>query len=137
MFLKRLNEPSRLSFLSIATALAGSDGFFSGEEQSLMNQYAQELGIETLSEVPTSVEVDREIAHIADLTSLEEKRVILIELIALANADARFASEEESLLKKVAQAFGVDLEEYHRCIELLDQYMTSCSALVNYIDGGL
>ena len=134
MFLQKLNDSLKLSFLAIADELVKADGFLAEEEVSLMDSYAQELGCKR---VGVSSDLDGEISNIATVATADEKRVVLLELLALAKADARFAEEEESLLNKVASAFEIHKEEYSLCIELLDQYMTSYSALVNFVDGGL
>lgn len=108
MFLSQLNEAQRPAFLVLAKSLIAADGIFADEEMLMMEQYQQEMSLH----IPFNdiqIEENQAIAAFADDVPLRKKQVFF-ELVALAYADQVYAKEENDLLIKIGNAFGLDAE---------------------------
>ncbi len=105
MFLHDLPRTMVKPFLDVAYTLITADGKVGEEEMNVMNLYGVELNLDQLPELQR-VDYDAALKEFADLTQ-NVKKEVYFELISLAYADSEFAEEEQALLEKVAEAFGI------------------------------
>ncbi len=107
MFLATLNLEQKKSFLKLAKYLANIDNHLHEEEQYLLNYYCYEMHIDDNID-------DHEEFKISDLADLfkekKEKRILLIELIALIIADSEYNEKEKEILNQIIDLFQIDLK---------------------------
>jgi len=113
MFLAKLNDKEKRAFMSLAKALALADGIVVSQEEKFMNLYAKEMD---LTDYDFNSDIDSVIKELADSATDEVKRIVILELVELANADGNFSGEEKDLVKKVIKAFGLNEKEIDKCV---------------------
>ena len=72
----------------------------------------------------------------ATKSTLQIKRIVFIELMALAFADGNYAVEEKKLIQQISDAFNFDQAFVERAIDLEDAYTFAYMSLVNLVDKG-
>ena len=133
MFLAKLNEKEKVSFLALAENLIKADGVVLDIETSYLNMYANEMGI-SLASLLGSEDIEQIITNLQTTATNTEKKIILLELLALANADGEFAEEENVLIRKVVKTFNISATTLSKATELLDQFTTVYSSLNHFIE---
>lgn len=106
MLLGKLSNDNKKLFFELELALANTDGKFDFREEQLIRSHCAEMGIEY---APTS--------HVTDLNELVqtirkgmtamEKKIIFIELVAVALADGNYEEEEQKFIKELQVLFGI------------------------------
>lgn len=102
MFLMQLHSEQKYAFMTLARNLVAADNVFTPDEQAMMEQYRQEMGLENDGDVSS----EQAIACFSSATGNIQKK-IMFELLALAYADTNYSSEEQMYLKKLLTAFGL------------------------------
>jgi DnaJ-domain-containing protein 1 len=102
MFLVKLNDSEKLSFLQIAHLAAGSDGVMDQAEIELLTQFAWEMGISDFQFEPMQ-------ANLSAFTGVFErefsKRIVYVEIYGLLVSDGTFSAVESDLLQQLAIEF--------------------------------
>ena len=93
MFLNELKEGEKELFLELCVHAANANGLFVGEEKDLLKAYCAEMQMQ----VPSVIEETGEDAIIKKLkkASLESKKIIVLEIIGLLQAEKRTRFPEE------------------------------------------
>ena len=133
MFLSRLNNREKNIFMSLALAVARADGIVLDSEKRMLSDYASEMGLSLENPVPEK-NFEALLAEINETSSDQTKRIIYVELRALANVDENIAVEEKTLLYSIEQAFCFDKKTISLCINLLDNYIFACKNLIKFIE---
>ena len=133
MFLSRLNNREKNIFMSLALAVARADGIVLDSEKRMLSDYASEMGLSLENPVPEK-NFEALLAEINETSSDQTKRIIYVELRALANVDENIAVEEKTLLYSLEQAFCFDKKTISLCINLLDNYIFACKNLIKFIE---
>lgn len=110
MFLKTLNNDEKNAFYYLADSLVKADRRIAENEELLMNQFLEEMGI-SIEEVKDLSEEDAIKVFLQD-----DKRVrkqIFIELLALGLSDNALADEETELMSKYADSLEISLSEFN------------------------
>lgn len=104
MFLNELNSQEAEAFINLVKDLAAMDEIFAKEEESLIEDYIDELLLKGKEIKRTSLKETRESLK---LSSDRIKKIIYFELTGLALADGEFESKEENFLKDMAHEFNI------------------------------
>ncbi|WP_102401046.1 hypothetical protein [Haloimpatiens massiliensis] len=131
MFLHLLTTEEQKNFLELANVLINCDNYLSNEELQLMNTYRYEMRISEDEYLIQNTQLE-EILNALASTSIKNKKVILIELIALSLSDNDGNSLEKELIDKVANKFEIDEIVIKQSIEWV-QEMTKLSKKVEDI----
>ena len=105
MLLDQLTPEEKKAFWNIANLLASSDGS-SREEESILEQYNEEMG--TGFEYPAADEIDlkKELDTLRG-SSAKERKIVYFELFGVAYADTAFDDREKQILDKVCLALSL------------------------------
>ncbi len=106
MFLNQLNNEERRIFLKLAIAVIKADGKLEEKEKLFVAEYSREMGV-TDYDLNENIEPLRLAEKIGKSSTDAVKRIFLLELVALANADGEFAESEKSLILSLLQKFGL------------------------------
>lgn len=135
MFLNSLNPTEKDNFMKLAMTLIKADGVVEESEKQILSAYANEMQIQVRS-LDEQCDTDKVIDELAKSSSLKTRRIIFLELLALAFADGNYVAEEKELLKCLANAFELDKTFIDRAVNLEDAYVAAYMSLVNLVEKG-
>lgn len=135
MFLNSLNPTEKDNFMRLAMTLIKADGVVEESEKQILSAYANEMQIQ-VSSLDEQCDTDKVIEELAKSSSLKTRRIIFVELLALAFADGNYVAEEKELLKCLANAFELDKTFIDRAVNLEDAYVAAYMSLVNLVEKG-
>lgn len=135
MFLNSLNPTEKDNFMKLAMTLIKADGVVEESEKQILSAYANEMHIQVRS-LDEQCDTDKVIEELAKSSSLKTRRIIFLELLALAFADGNYVAEEKELLKCLANAFELDRTFIDRAVNLEDAYVAAYMSLVNLVEKG-
>lgn len=136
MFLTRLSEREKELFMELATAVVKADGKVDNAELISLNYYAMEMGVNFEFE-KTAGNVDDILAELKASSSDEIKRVFVLELLALAFADKEYVDAEESLMKKICGALGIENASYYKSLYMVIDYLSDLNKMGQFIEKGI
>ena len=135
MFLNSLNSKEKDNFMKLAVALIKADGVVDISEKEILDVYANEMRIKSYDlEILTNI--DDIIKEFATESTSQTKRVIFVELLALAYADGEYVVEERNIIQKLAEAFELDKDFIEKVIGLEDAYTSVYKTLINLVTKG-
>ena len=121
MWLSSFSGDQRLVMLRLAHNVIVSDGLLDPNEEGMLLELKQEMGLSELEELEYL-----ELQGIQDVFQDKRSRVVvIINLIKLSYVDGAFEIEEECLLKEISRAFDISDTEFL----LLDNWVRRLSAL--------
>lgn len=132
MFLNQLNNEERSIFLKLAIAVIKADGKLEEQENLFVAEYSREMGV-TDYDLNENIEPLGLAEKIGKDSTDTVKRIFLLELVALANADGEFAESEKTLILSLLQKFGLTENQLNDCIKLLAEYNDILAKLTTFI----
>jgi len=99
MLLDELSLEEKKAFWNIANVLASVDGR-AVEEESILNQYKDEMGVDFEFVDASLVDVKNELVSIS-ASSLRSRKIVYFELFGVAYADTEFDDKEKAVLDEV------------------------------------
>lgn len=135
MFLNSLNSTEKDNFMKLAVAVIKADGVVEESEKQILSAYANEMQIPVCN-LDGQCDTDSIIKEFAMTSTLQTKRIIFLELLALAFADGNYATEEKALVQQLADAFEFDRAFIEQAINLEDAYVAAYMSLVNLVEKG-
>lgn len=135
MFLNSLNPTEKDNFMKLAVAVIKVDGVVEESEKQILSAYANEMQIPVCN-LDEPYNADSIIKEFAMHSTLQTKRIVFLELLALAFADGSYATEEKALVQQLANAFELDRVFIERAINLEDAYVAVYMSLVNLVEKG-
>ena len=105
MLLDELSMEEKKAFWNIANVLASVDGRVM-EEESILNHYNGEMGVNFAVIDASIVDIDKEIESISS-SSLRSRKIVYFELFGVAYADTEFDDKEKAILDKVSHGLGI------------------------------
>ena len=98
-----------------------------------LSTYANEMQIPVCN-TDDPVDVDAVVSEFALNSTAQVKRIVLVELLALAFADGDYSSEEKGLVQQIANAFNFNDSLVEHVVDLEKSYMATCVSLVNFVN---
>ena len=135
MFLNSLNPTEKDNFMKLAVAVIKADGIVEESEKQILSAYANEMQIPVCN-LDEQSNTDNIIKEFAMNSTLQTKRIIFLELLALAFADGNYTAEEKALVQQIASAFELDKAFIEQAINIEDAYMAAYMSLVNLVEKG-
>ena len=121
MWLSSFSGDQRLIMLRLAHNVIVSDGLLDPNEEGMLLELKQEMGLGELKELEYL-----EVQGIQNIFQDKRSRVVVvINLIRLSYVDGAFEIEEECLLKEISRAFDISDTEFL----LLDNWVRRLAAL--------
>ena len=106
MLLDELSSEEKKAFWSIANLIAAADGSVS-EEESILKQYKEEMGVDYDFIDPSTVDIELELNGLRDI-SLRKRKIVYFELFGVAYADTDLDEKETSLLDLISTVLGIN-----------------------------
>lgn len=107
MFLAELQPKEKEAFLELAVLIANIDGNLSIFENSIIEKYQQEMGLEDYCIRGLSLE-----EILQNFTQERTKHIVLTELLQLIYADGVLHDHERESVNLIKKHFGFDPNEY-------------------------
>lgn len=104
MFLDELSKEEAIHFLNLVSIFARIDNKFSKEEQVLLKEYKEELGI--MDEEINRKDYNEIIPILKNLTQ-RKKKIIYFELVGLALVDGEYETQEIDFLEKLSSELEI------------------------------
>jgi hypothetical protein len=124
MFLQKLNDREKKTFLYIAQKLIKVDNKIKAVELSLLKNLTDEMGLQMKDAV--KLENINEAWQI--FTSRESRMIVLIELISIGYVDDDFCASENGLIKELTSFFAISDTKIHLIEKWVrDERELSCS----------
>ena len=109
MLLMKLESKEKFSFLQLAHYLARIDNKFGEREEEIILEYCAEMGIENLDSFDMeNFNLDN---ILKDFKSERSKRIVVLELMILIHIDHSFNINEQILMEKISNSFGLNIED--------------------------
>lgn len=109
MLLMKLESKEKFSFLQLAHYLARIDNKFGEREIEIILEYCAEMGIENLDSFDMeNFNLDN---ILKDFKSERSKRIVVLELMILIHIDHSFNINEQILMEKISNSFGINIED--------------------------
>ena len=110
VFVGRLNDEQRRSFMALATKMALADAKVQPEEVLILEDFTSVFGSDVKipgDEVygPTNVEA---------FDTLQSRKIALLGMLAVAYSDSHFHVDESTVLSDTAALFELDGQELHK-----------------------
>lgn len=134
MYLKELKVEEKQAFLLLAYSIAEADGIYADEEQILMSAYANECGI-PFKKPDNPIEIQDVLSSFED-SSERTKRIILLEIIAMALVDTKYEDEEKAIIEKIASSFSISNAETDKAVNICNNYLIIGRAINSFIEKG-
>ncbi|MDY0052214.1 MAG: TerB family tellurite resistance protein [Aliarcobacter sp.] len=109
MLLMKLQSKEKFSFLQLAHYLAQIDNKYGPREEEILLEYCTEMGIENLDSFDSeNFSLD---GILKDFKSEQSKRIVILELMILIHIDHTFHLNEQKLIQKISDNFGISIED--------------------------
>ena len=131
MFLSRLNANEKNVFLSLAMHAAQANGVVEAEEYTMIQEYCKEMGVAFFD--ARNIRPFDEVASFFQNTDQTVKRIVILEIIGLMNADGTYDDQEREFVKTLARMIDVSEESVERMNELIDRYLNLVREMVTEI----
>lgn len=129
---KLASEKHKEMFLNLELWLVEADGHFDDVEKRLVDQHCAEMGISN-NEYKKEKAFDEIVKEINIDMSVEEKKIIFIELLSIAYVDEDFSAEEKKFVKKIQEILQIsddDAEQAEEIVANLIAYTKKLEAFV-------
>jgi uncharacterized tellurite resistance protein B-like protein len=128
MFLNNLSLEQRKVFLGLANRILIIDNSVDGAEISYLHRICAEMSLDLHDGEEYPIETLNEVFQ-----KNEEKRLVIIELMALAQSNEEFHEYEKEFIEKVINAFGIDDSIIEEMEMLVNEYFAIHKKLANFI----
>ena len=121
MFLNKLTDQEKEAFISLSIHAANADTVFVEEEKALIQDYCKEMGIVFFDS--SSIMPLEELKKIYADSSINNKKIVLFELLGLVYVDGKYDNEEKNFINEFAEAIGLSAEEVAVQTKLIEKYI--------------
>ena len=97
--------------------------------------YTKELQLPTLN-LEEQYNINPIIEELAKNSTIQNKRIIFLELLALALVDGEYAIEEKTILGQLIKAFELEPSFVEQAINTEDAYISTYLTIVDLIEKG-
>ena len=105
----KLEAREKFAFLQLAHYLARVDNNFGKEEEEVILEYCDEMGIENIDSFDMdSFNLE---ATLNNFKSKRSKKIVVLELMILVHIDSVFNINEQILIEKISQNFGIETKD--------------------------
>ena len=109
MLLMKLEAREKFAFLQLAHYLARVDNSFGKEEEEVILEYCDEMGIENIDSFDMdSFNLE---ATLNNFKSQRSRKIVVLELMILVHIDSVFNINEQILIEKISQNFGISTKD--------------------------
>ncbi len=121
MFLNQLETEEKKAFISLVVNAANANGIVEDEENQMIEDYCKEMGFPP-ADWKAAKPMD-EILNVFSVSSEQNKKIALLELIGLMYADGDYDGNERSFVKDFARNINISEEIEENIENVLIQYL--------------
>lgn len=118
MYLSGLNDRQKSLFLELCVHAANADNEISHLERYTIHSFCYEMGL-AKSSYNIARELDAVLADVKNCCGERERRIMMVELASLMVADAQYDPEENAMMTKFMESFGLPIEILEKTITAL------------------
>ena len=105
----KLEAREKFAFLQLAHYLARVDNNFGKEEEEVILEYCDEMGIENIDSF--AIDSFNLEATLNNFKSQRSRKIVVLELMILVHIDSVFNINEQILIEKISQNFGISTKD--------------------------
>jgi len=135
MLLNHLSEREKELFLELCHLIANIDQEYSQEEMSYIEDYRSEMGLSEYDYSLQGLSYSEIVHEIRSISSKENRRRIIIEIMALVKADGRLHDHENELLNRLKGDFDLEGDILKRIIGALDEVTKAYGEIYAIVEG--
>ncbi|RXJ95796.1 hypothetical protein CRU94_04055 [Arcobacter sp. AHV-9/2010] len=109
MLLMKLQSREKFAFLQLAHYLARVDNNFGKEEEDIILDYCDEMGIDNIDSFDNSKFDLEEILR--NFKSQRSRKIVLMELMILVHIDTVFNINEQVVIEKISKHFDISQQD--------------------------
>ena len=122
MFLNYLKDENKENFLKECVHAALINGVFADEEKNIFAAYCKEMNLDF--HLPdTQEEFSVLINSVSQNTTLSEKKIFILEILALIKSDGTFDEKEVTFMQTLIDGLNINMSDYDNISMLLDKYI--------------
>ncbi len=134
MFLNSMSEEGKKLFYNLEIILAHSDEDFDGTEEALIKSHCAEMGLEYTGNVDLGMSIKDVISAINAKLSKREKKIIFVELVAVALVDGEYHENEKKVIEELRSLMGIPVDVADDAIKLINNLMSITNSLRNFVE---
>lgn len=131
MFLNSLNNEQKNLFIELAIKAAESNGVVPIEQKNMLKAFAIEMSITPVYQ--TEKKTEEIIDKIIAISSEQQLKVILFEILGIIVSDKVFDDKEKVFVKHVVERCNMDVALIDKMVELLDKYASIYQEIVDVV----
>ena len=120
MFLNRLKSEQKKLFLELAIKAAEINGEIVFEEKNMLKSFAIEMNIAPC--YTTEKSVKDIVSEILEISSVQELKIILFEILGIIMSDAEFDEIEKKFMEDLVNSFGLPTEKITEMLTVIKEY---------------
>ena len=132
MLLNRLQDENKELFLRLEMLLVNIDGQYCDSERRLVEQHCREMGIQPI-EYDKTVTIEKIAETINREMSVEERKIILIELITVAIIDGVYDEREKEFVEYLRKMLHIPREVGEQALALVQELINASVSIENFV----
>ncbi len=133
MYLKDLSPEQKELFLDLCANASDSNGEFDKPEEDLIEQYAEEMGIEPRYKARYTT--DEAVKKLKEISTDVDLRAVSVELVAVLMSDKVMDVLESAFMTKVIEAFDLPKNDLDSVMKNLKKLFEIYDNLNDYVNG--
>lgn len=132
MLLNKLQDENKKLFLRLEMLLVNIDGKYCDSERRLVEQHCREMGIQPI-EYDKTVTIEKIAETINREMSVEERKIILIELITVAIIDGVYDEREKEFVEYLRKMLHMSKEVGEQALALVQKLIDASVSIENFV----
>ncbi|MGV3073742.1 hypothetical protein ACEE21_01430 [Clostridium baratii] len=133
MFLKELRSNNKELFLQLSIHAALSNNIIEDTQKDVLNLYCEEIGINNY-ELEVKMDLDEILEKINTDTTYREKKIIILEIIALIMADSVYDLDEKKFMEDIIKKLNISDEVLDEAINLVNKFNLIFNDMIGFIN---
>ena len=133
MFLKELKSNNKELFLQLSIHAALSNNIIEDTQKDVLNLYCEEIGINNY-ELEVKMDLDEILEKINIDTTYREKKIIILEIMALIMADSVYDLDEKRFMEDIIKKLDISDEVLDEAINLVNKFNLIFNDMIGFID---
>ncbi len=132
MLLNKLQDENKELFLRLEMLLVNIDGKYCDSERRLVEQHCREMGIQPI-EYDKTVTIEKIAETINREMSVEERKIIFIELITVAIIDGVYDEREKEFVEYLRKMLHMPKEVGEQALALVQKLIDASVSIENFV----
>ncbi|MGV3220044.1 hypothetical protein ACEE95_10305 [Clostridium baratii] len=133
MFLKELRSNNKELFLQLSIHAALSNNIIEDTQKDVLNLYCEEIGINNY-ELEVKMDLDEILEKINTDTTYREKKIIILEIMALIMSDSVYDLDEKKFMEDIIKKLDISDEVLEEAINLVNKFNLIFNDMIGFIN---